>query len=116
MIVKIVYSKQDLAATVNFITMHNPNFKGQPDYIKNSIIKTCHDLAEQFGDSDVMFWGGTMGYIVSGEIMEEESIDGDQNVIYYHFLVDPALGNNHNMSDEELVNDSSEELITINKG
>lgn len=108
--IKYLYSKRELDATVKFISLHNPSFTGQDELIKNSILSIIFDLNKKFPDG---YWSGTMGFIVKAEIMSQESMDEDENAVYYSFLVDPALGLSYQLSDKEIEEDSFERTITI---
>ena len=86
--VKYNYSKVQLDAAVQFIGDHNEYFIGQYDYVRKSMLNSMQDLAEQFPDC---YYRGTMGYIIMGEVVSEESMDEDDNVVLFSILVDPAV-------------------------
>lgn len=106
--IKVIYSKQELQATVNFISENNQYFFGQKDFIKDSILESIKSLVEDFPEGDLNT--GTMGYIVSGEVLEEESMNSDENVLYINFLVDPGLSCRDLVSDKDVELDSVEEI------
>lgn len=106
--IKVIYSKQELQATINFISENNQYFIGQKDFIKDSILESINSLVDDFPDGDLNT--GTMGYFVSGEILEEESMNNDENVLYINFLVNPGLACSDLSSDEDIELDSVEEI------
>lgn len=106
--IKVIYSKQELQATINFISENNKYFHGQKDFIEDSILESIKSLIEDFPEGDLNT--GTMGYIVSGEVLEEESMNNDENVLYINFLVDPGLSCRDLISDEDIELDSIEEI------
>lgn len=84
--IKIIYSKKQLEAAVDFIAIHNESFHGQHDYIRSRIVESMEDTALAPGE-----WiTGTMGYVLWGD-REDEDLDSDENVIRYSISVDPAL-------------------------
>jgi hypothetical protein len=84
--IKIIYSKKQLDAAVDFIGDHNENFRGQYDYIRDRIVESMEETALAPGE-----WiTGTMGYVLWGD-REDEGLDSDENVIRYSISVDPAL-------------------------
>lgn len=86
--VKYVYSKVNLDATVKFISTHNKWFIGKPDYVRQSIINGMQQLAEQFPNC---YYSGTMGYLISGSVDSEESMDKDENIVTFSLSVDPSV-------------------------
>src|SRR5258708_5192934 len=98
--VKLIYSKPQLEAAVNFIAKHNQHFLGQKDYIRSSILEDMRRVA-----SDPEQWmSGTMGYLLMGD-RTDEGIDSDDNSIHFDISVDPALGYDTQSEDyvEEIV-------------
>jgi hypothetical protein len=86
--VKFTYSKLQLEATVRFIGTHNKNFIGRYNYIRDRILEKMNDLAQKFPACE---WIGTMGFIISADVVSEESIEKDKNIVIFELLVDPAV-------------------------
>lgn len=100
--VRMSYVVQQLEAAVDFIATHNPNFLGQHDYIRNSILEHMRGIASQPDE----WLSGTMGYVLWGD-REDEGVDSDVNSIRFEISVDPALGRDY---DEDTY---SEEIINV---
>lgn len=107
--VKVCYSEIALQKTVEFISANNKFFLGKDTEIKNSLLQAIRHLTREFPDG--RFYG-TMGYTLTAEVLEQESMDGDENVLYVDFLVDPALGAK-DLNDQELEKDNFEEIVYI---
>lgn len=98
--VRVVYSKIQLDATVNFIAEHNQAFLGRHDYIRASILRHISEMAAKFPH---MTGVGTMGYMIERGDVEEEGIDDDENFMRIEFSVDPAVGSDGQYLDEDNV-------------
>ena len=84
--VKIIESKKQWDAAVDFIAQYNENFIDKHDYIRERIINSMETTALAPGE-----WiTGTMGYVLWGDRMDE-NLDSDENVIRFDISVDPAL-------------------------
>lgn len=109
--IKVFYSKQEFQATIDFISNYNHHFYGQKEFIKECLLESIDEVTKQFHKGEMFV--GTMGYIVEGEVLEEESMDGDENVLYVKFLVDPSLSCPDLNSDSEIEADAHEEIYEI---
>lgn len=87
--VKYTYSKVQLEAAVQFIGRHNEHFENRFDYIRKSILDNMKELAEHFPNC---YYIGTMGYLISADVVSEEDIDNDENSVMFDITVDPAVG------------------------
>lgn len=96
--VKIIYSKEQLEATVEFISTHNSHFLGKKAYIRESILKSMRRIAK-----DPEQWvSGTMGYMLWGD-REFEGMDSDENIIHFDIAVNPSLDFTDDTYIEEIV-------------
>lgn len=86
--IKFTYSQTQLNAVVDFIGKHNTSFIDKFDYIRRSIISNMHELASKFPNC---YYIGTMGYLISGDVISEEDIDNDDNTVMFDITVDPAV-------------------------
>lgn len=99
--IKYTYSKVQLEAAVQFIGTHNEFFENKFDHIRQSILDNMKDLAERFPDC---YYIGTMGYLISGDVISEEDIDNDENTVMFDITVDPAVGKNKWGNSDDVVN------------
>lgn len=84
--VRIIYSKEQLEAAVDFISIHNAYFRGKNDYIRDCIIKTMRRIAKNPEE-----WiNGTMGFVLWGD-REFEGMNSDENTVHFEISVNPAL-------------------------
>jgi hypothetical protein len=90
--VKMIYSESQLDATADFLSKNNKHFRGQYIHIRQSILDTIKEMAVAAKPGNNMHMSGTMGYIVSIDNIELESIDDDENSILVEILIDPAIG------------------------
>lgn len=99
---KLTYSKTQFEAAVKFISKHNKHFKGQKDYIRESLLETMHSLAVNPNTTYL----GTMGFVLVPDRTFED-MDGDEYSCHIDINVDPSLGSEDYWNDDDLL----EEII-----
>ena len=105
--VKFTYSQIQLNAVVEFIGKNNSSFLNQFDHIRRNIISNMHELANKFPDC---YFIGTMGYLISGDVLSEEDMDSDNNIVMFDITVDPSVS-----QDKWSDDDVRYEIITVLK-
>ena len=108
--VKILYSKSELDATVQFISTYNKHFIGQSSTVKQALLNEIDSLVSRFPDPPFI---GTMGFMLEGDVLDIESPDCDENVMFVNFYVNPRLMTNQPSTDEEIDLDTVEEIREI---
>lgn len=108
--IKVLYSKSELDATVKFISTYNQFFIGKDSEIRDSILRTVDGVIEQFPSPP---FTGTMGFMIEGDVLEIESVDADDNVLWINFYVNPRLMTDQPLTDEELNLDTVQETREI---
>lgn len=106
--VRFIYSKTQLEATVDFIAANNKSFIGRHSYIRESLLSHMIELASKYPDC---YYIGTMGYLISGDVLSQEDIESDINLVMFDISVDPSLSSDNRWSD----GDSIGVNITVNK-
>jgi hypothetical protein len=90
--IRVYYDEAQLDSTVNYIATNHPNYIGQADKVRESILKHIQKLVCQY--PAIQWIGGGMGYYVWGTMDEEEGIDSDENLFGIEFMVDPSIATN----------------------
>lgn len=97
--IKIIYSKSQLDATVNFIIKNNKYLMSNKNYnnknlLSKKILSCMNDLAS---DSEINYIS-TLGFILIPE-REYESMDCDENLCRIEIFVDPSVSHQFTESD-----------------
>lgn len=108
--IKVLYSKSELEATVEFVSIYNKHFIGESSAIRQAILNEIDSLVSRFPNPPFI---GTMGFMVEGDVLEVESVDSDENVMFVNFYVNPRLMTNQPHTDEEIDLDTVEEIRII---
>lgn len=108
--IKVIYSKSELDATVKFVSTYNKFFAGKDSEIRAAILRTVEGVVEQFPNPP---FTGTMGFMIEGEVLEIESVDSDDNVLWINFYVNPRLMTEEPLTDEDLDLDTIQETVEI---
>lgn len=95
--IKVIYSKSQLEACIDFVASHNENFYGKKEYIRQQIRQSIQTIINGFPDT---MFAGTMGFYVMKTDTEIEDMDNDENSFFVEFLVDPVLGQ-RNWTDDD---------------
>ncbi len=97
--VTVKYSHHQVTGAIKYISEYNKAWKGNQDYITNSIFRSFRELAETF------YYGNraisTLGYRVRAYAIQKEGIDHDINVLRMDVTVDPRLSMEERMNDDE---------------
>lgn len=90
------YSKIQLEEAVKFISKYNEFFIDRDNEIRSLIIESMDEMAGKFPDCGI---SATIGFHIDSEIFSEESIDCDENDVYFHIFVDPSMLNDSGADD-----------------
>ena len=98
MLMKLRYSQSQFDSAVEFIASNNQTFLGKHDLIKEELLSSINDLAN---DSESLFFS-TMGFMIMAD-RNYEDMDFDENVCKIDIFIDPSIGNLSSLDDDDIV-------------